>query len=340
MKVILTESQFRKITESAENLDSPLYHYTFLSFLIGMLETGTFETSNCDFDYYNAKKYGYSYYCDRNRDYISFTRDKMYNVNMDKVLGGSNEYLGPQVRIQFNPNFVKNIRNGRLQPYYFDGYPDQKEERLYFEKNTKSIPLDTKYIDRIDIVTNFLKKDDVPLLDDLFKFPEIINKTYIYYIKYALNQYSIDRSNGETIKDDKYKLYLDFLKGNEKSSVPLISLKNVLHYFNDNELSNYKVPSYMEQYYNGDLKDENEQWLLNKKRKQYTDLIISCYNKANDEQKKQIVKLYNEYKDKLSEPFFYDLRDARGFKNGTYKDDIYYLNTLCDKIDFMVNGTL
>ena len=349
MKVILTEEQFIKLTESAENLDSPLYHYTYLSFLIGMLETGTFETSSDDFDYYRADRQNGFLRCGGEdgkhyaRDYISFTRDKMYNVNMDKGLysipsfRGSYEktdYIGPQVRIQFNPNFVKNVRNGRLQPYFFDSYPDQKEEKLYFEKDTKSIPLDTKYIEKIDILLQVLRKDDIPFIKKLFNFPEIVGKTRIYYIKYADSQGSIDRSNGKAIKDDNYKLYFEFLKGNEKFSTPLISLKNVLHYFSDDELSNYKEPSYMEKYYNGNVKDENEQWELNNKRKKYTDKIISLYNQATDEQKKEIRKIYRKYKDKLAMPLSYEVYDpSNGFYTGDFSDDVGYLEKFYDDVN-------
>ena len=329
MKIHINENQLIKLTESLENLDSPLYHYTFLEFLLGMLESGKFETSFYDTDYYRAErsKNGWLRISgERNRSYISFTRDKRYNVNLDKVYGRNQKYLGPQVRITFSPNFFKSIRNATLQPYYFDSYPDQKEEKLFFNKRTESIPFDTRYVEKIDLLFQTVQKRDVEMLKHLFDFPEIINKTFVYYCKYATSQFSIDRVKDETLKKDNYVLYSKFLNGDENYATPLIYLKNVLHYFDDDELNNYNVPSKIDFYYNGHVKDENEKWELEMKRKKITDEIIKLYNEVSPEAKKEIRKEYNKVKDKLSEPYEYKAGGMyRDEPVRTYYDDTKYL---------------
>ena len=304
MKIYITENQLNRLYESAENLDSPLYHYTFLEFLLGMLETGKFETSSADFDYYNAERSNGWFYGrgERMRSYISFTRDKRYNVNFDKKYDFDMEYIGAQVRITFNPSFVKNVRNATLQPYYFDGYPDQKEEKLYFNKETESIPFDTKYVEKIDLLFSTIQKQDVDMLKRLFNFPEIINKTFVYYYVYGIKQSSIDRAKDNILKKDEYFLYSKFLDGDERYATPLIYLKNVLHYFDDDELSNYEPKSKFDFYYTGNVKDENERWELEMKRKKITDEIIELYNDSSRETKEKIKKEYEKVKDELGKP--------------------------------------
>lgn len=216
-----------ELNESAENLDFPLYHYTFLKFLVEMLKSGKFETSNRDIDYYKDDKIDGNYISgSKSRPYISFTRDKMYNVNMDKRwydYGSKNEDLGPQIRIQFNPAFVKNVRYGRLQPYHYsDDYPDQREEKLFLRKNTDSIPFDIRFIDKIDILArgNTIN-DSKPLLDELASFPGVSDKTNVYFVDSAASQRKIDKTTGDILKGNNYKSYAKFLSGDENYAIPL-----------------------------------------------------------------------------------------------------------------------
>ena len=221
-----------ELTESAENLDFPLYHYTFLKFLVEMLESGKFETSNRDIDYYKDDKIDGNYISgSKSRPYISFTRDKMYNVNMDKRwydYGSKNDDLGPQVRIQFNPTFVKNVRYGRLQPYHYsDDYPDQREEKLFLGKNVESIPFDIRFVDKIDILAreNTINESE-PLLAKLASFPGVADKTNVYFVNYAASQRKIDKTTGDVLKNDNYKSYAKFLSGDENHAIPLVRLLN------------------------------------------------------------------------------------------------------------------
>ena len=221
-----------ELTESAENLDFPLYHYTFLKYLVEMLESGKFETSNRDIDYYKDDKIDGNYISgSKSRPYISFTRDKMYNVNMDKRwydYGSKNDNLGPQVRIQFNPTFVKNVRYGRLQPYHYsDDYPDQREEKLFLGKNVESIPFDIRFVDKIDILAreNIINESE-PLLIKLASFPGVADKTNVYFVDYAASQRKIDKTTGDILKNDNYKSYAKFLSGNENHAIPLVRLLN------------------------------------------------------------------------------------------------------------------
>lgn len=209
--IYITESQFRKILESAGDLE---YHFTPLENLCGMMEDDALDLTDGD---YEEGRNGLSF--------LSLSRLRSSAAGYGWGMTRLDKSTGPVARIEFDGRKLNNIRNVNVRPYnYFynnigrnwksiensGSDASEFEDSLTLKDGRDQIVDAIDYITRIDVyLSDYCPKLDVwqRFLDDLETYGDWAEKMHFYT---DLNGFDYQRN--EIPKSQIYGIYSGQMK--------------------------------------------------------------------------------------------------------------------------------
>ncbi|MBP5723238.1 MAG: hypothetical protein J6X18_06670 [Bacteroidales bacterium] len=209
--IYITESQFRKILESAGDLE---YHFTPLENLCGMMEDDALDLTDSD---YEEGRNGLSF--------LSLSRLRSSAAGYGWGMTRLDNSTGPVARIEFDGRKLNNIRNVNVRPYnYFynnigrtwkgrensGSDASEFEDSLTLKDGRDQIVDAIDYITRIDVYLSDYQPDPETwqrFLDDLETYGDWAGKMHFYT---DLNGFDYQRN--EIPKSQIYDVYSGQMK--------------------------------------------------------------------------------------------------------------------------------